>query len=116
MELRILVQLREKQPSWCLHELGNQAKDYVLEYLDANTQQSRAVPRRTQSHWSPPFEQNYKGNFAAAFFDDSSCAGIGVVFRDHMGQIIATPSQRIPLVQSMGLAEAMAARHALFCC
>ena len=50
------------------------------------------------------------------FFDDSSCAGIGVVFRDHMGQIIATPSQRIPLVQTMELAEAMAARHALFCC
>ena len=36
-----------------------------------------------------------------------------MVFRDHMGQVIATPSQRIPLVQSVELAEAMAARHAL---
>ncbi|KAL0016497.1 hypothetical protein SO802_003566 [Lithocarpus litseifolius] len=92
---------------------NNGHRDYVLEYLDPNAQQSQVVPRCTQTHWSLPFEQNYKGNFDVAFFDDSGCAVIGVVFRDHMGQIIATLSQRIPLVQSVELAEAMAARHAL---
>lgn len=48
-----------------------------------------------------------------AFFDASGCAGIGVVFCDHMGQIISALSQRIPLVHSMELAEAMAARRAI---
>ena len=80
-----------------------------MEYLDANVQQSRAIPRRTPACWSPPSKQNYKGNFDAAFFYASGCAGIGVVFCDHMGQIIAALSQRIPLVHSMELAEAMVA-------
>ena len=40
-------------------------------------------------------------------------ARIGVVFRDHVGQIISALSQRIPLIHSMELAEAMATRHAI---
>ena len=36
--------LRGKQPSWGLHKLGNREKDYVMEYLDANAQQSQVVP------------------------------------------------------------------------
>ena len=56
-------------------------------------------------------EQHYKGNFDAAFFDASGCAGIGVVFRDHTGQVIAALSQKIPLVQPVELAEALAARR-----
>ena len=99
--------LREKRPSCRLHELGNRAKDYVMEHLDANAQQSWVVPRRTPTRWSRPSEQNYKGNFDAGFFDALGYAGIGVVFcdhmgqiiagSDHMGQIIAALSQRIPL-------------------
>ena len=58
-------------------------------------------------------EQHYKGNFDAAFFDASGCAGIGVVFRDHMSQVIAALSQKIPLVQPVELAEALAARRAV---
>ena len=56
-------------------------------------------------------EQHYKGNFDAAFFDASGCAGIGVVFRDHTSQVIAALSQKIPLVQPVELAEALAARR-----
>jgi len=36
-----------------------------------------------------------------------------VVFRDHIGQIIAALSQKLPLVQSVELAEALAARRVL---
>ena len=64
-------------------------------------------------HWCPSPEQHYKGNFDATFFDASSCVGIGVVFRDHTGQVIATLSQKIPLVQTVELAEALAARRAV---
>lgn len=105
--------LREKQPSWSLHELGSQAKDYVMEYLNANHQSSPVASRCVQVQWSPPSELTYKGNFDAAFFDASRCAGIGVVFCDFQGQIIATLSQKIPLVQSVELAEAMAACRAM---
>ena len=58
-------------------------------------------------------EQHYKGNFDTAFFDASGCAGIGVVFRDHTSQVIAALSQKIPLVQPVELAEALAARRAV---
>ena len=105
--------IREKQPSWSLHKLGSRAKDYVMEFLNVNHQSSQVAARRVQVKWSPPSESVYKGNFDAAFFDASGSAGIGVVFRDFQGQIIAVLSRKIPLVQSVELAEAMAARRAL---
>ena len=105
--------LREKQPSWTLHELGSRAKAYVVDFLNANSQPSQGSSQRAQVSWSPPTESVYKGNFDAAFFDTSGCAGVGVVFRDSQGQVIAALSQKIPLVQSVELAEAMAARRAL---
>ena len=54
-----------------------------------------------------------QGQFWCNFFDVSGYAGIGVVFHDHMGQIISALSQRIPLIHSMELAKAMAARRAV---
>ena len=48
-----------------------------------------------------------------AFFDASGYAGIGVVFCDFQGQIITVLSHKIPLVQLMELAEAMAACRAM---
>ena len=63
--------------------------------------------------WSLSSESIHKGNFDAAFFDASGYAGIGVVFHDFHGQIIAALSHKIPLVQSIELVEAMAARYAM---
>ncbi|XP_030928675.1 uncharacterized protein LOC115954851 [Quercus lobata] len=105
--------LREKQPSWNLHELGSQAKAYVVDFLNANYQPSQVSSWRAQVSWSPPTESVYKGNFDAAFFDTSGCTGVGVVFHDFQGQVITALSQKIPLVQSVELVEAMAARRAL---
>ena len=90
--------LREKQPSWTLHELGSRAKAYVADFLNPNSQPSQGSSRRAQVSWSPPTESVYKGNFDAAFFDMSGCAGVGVVFRDFQGQVIVALSQKIPLV------------------
>ncbi|KAL0013909.1 hypothetical protein SO802_000978 [Lithocarpus litseifolius] len=104
---------KEKQPSWSLHELGSRAKAYVVEFLNANHQASQVSSRCAQVSWSPPTELVYKGNFDATFFDTSGCAGIGVVYRNFKGQVIAALSQKIPLVQLVELAKAMAARQAL---
>lgn len=59
---------------------------------------TRGVPRPAEVRWTPLTEQNYKGNFDAAFFYVSGCAGFGVVFRDHTRSIIFALSQKIPLV------------------
>ena len=84
--------MREKQPTWSLHELGGRAKELVLEFSDANKQPPRSAPRHDQVCWIPPSEQNYKGNFDAALYDDLSCIGVGVVFRDRRGQVITALS------------------------
>lgn len=68
--------LREKKPTWSLHKLGGRAKELVLEFLDANKKPPWSTPRHDQVRWIPPSEQNYKGNFDAALFDDSGCAGV----------------------------------------
>ncbi|KAK7836191.1 hypothetical protein CFP56_022865 [Quercus suber] len=52
-------------------------------------------------------------NFDAAFFEKSGSAGVGVVYRDHTGQIIGALRQNIGSVQSIKMAEALAARRAV---
>ena len=105
--------IREGQQTWSLSELERHAKELVLEFLEVVKQPARIAIPRAQVCWSLPSEPNYKGNFDAAFFNASGCASIGVVFRDHMGQIIAALSQKIPLVQFVELVKAMAARRAI---
>lgn len=55
----------------------------------------------------------YKANFDAAFFDGIGMAGLGVVVRDYMGNIIAALSQKIRGPHSVEMAEALACSHAL---
>jgi len=52
--------LREKQPSWTLHELGSRAKAYVVDFLNANTQPSQGSSWSALVSWSPPMESVYK--------------------------------------------------------
>ena len=68
---------------------------------------------RPRAHWCPPQLGCYKANVDAAMFVDLDCTGIGVVFRDHEGYVIAALSQRIPLSQSVEMAEALAVRRAV---
>lgn len=60
--------------------------------------------------WSLPLEHCYKANFDATFFENSVCAGIGVVYRDHIGSVIVALSLKIVMAQSVVLAEALAAK------
>ena len=69
--------------------------------------------RRPLVRWSPPPEHCYKASFNATLFENSDCAGIGVVYRDHAGNFIAALSQKIAMVQSVKLAEVFAARRAV---
>lgn len=84
--------VRERQPSWQLHEIGERAKELVLDYFEAHKQEQRGLVRRPHVHWSTPLDVSYKANIDAAIFEGSNCIGIGVVYRDHTGNVIAALS------------------------
>ncbi|XP_050290021.1 uncharacterized protein LOC126728200 [Quercus robur] len=85
----------------------------VREFWDANDQEQQQSVRRPLARWSPPLAGTYKANFDAALFEELHCAGLGVVYRDHLGQVIAALSQRISLPSTVEMAEALAARRAM---
>ena len=85
--------------------MGSRAKELVGEFFYANSQPSRHVSQPDGVRWCPLPEQHYKGNFDAAFFDDSGCARIKVVFRDHMDQVIVALSQKIPFGPDRGISK-----------
>ena len=103
--------LREKQPTWPLHEVCKRAKELVLEFFEVHEPQP--LPRCSNLvRWCPPQVGFFKANFDAAIFD-SSGSGIGVAIHDHSGQIITTLSQKIRMPHSMDLAEALACSCAI---
>ena len=87
--------VRERQPSWQLHELGEHAHRMVDEFWNVNSKEHGASIPRSVVRWSPPPEDRFKINFDAAYFKDSSLAGIGVVCRDHSGQAIVALCQNL---------------------
>ena len=76
-------------------------------------QDARSPIRLPLVRWSPPPVGCNKGNFDAAIFDGLDCAGVGVVFRDSFGNVIAALIQLIGHAPSVDLAEALAARRAV---
>ena len=67
--------------------------------------------RRPQARWSPPPAGTYKVNFDAAIFEELHCAGLGIVYQDHSGQVLAALSQRIGLPRMVEMAKALATRR-----
>lgn len=70
--------LRENQRTWPLHEVGDRAKAFVVEFLEANKHNSNPGLRLV-ARWSPPPENCYKVNFNTALFDHLGYTGIVVV-------------------------------------
>ena len=63
--------------------------------------------------WSPPPQDHYKVNFDVTFFAETRSASVGVVVRDCDGKIIGALRQNIGSVQSVEMAESLAARRAV---
>ena len=55
----------------------------------------------------------FKANFDGAMFNESDEAGVGVVIRDSMGQVIVAMAEKIQKPHSMECLEMVAARHAM---
>ena len=105
--------MRECQPSWQLHKLGDHAQRLVDEFWNVNSQEHGASIPRPVVRQSPLPNDRFKVNFDAAYFEELGLAGIGVVCRDHSGQDIAALCQNLGKVQSAEMAEALAARRAV---
>ena len=73
----------------------------------------KPVVNHSPVKWTPPLKTLYKVNFDVAVFEHLGLAGLGVVFRDYDGNIIAALSQKINLPQTIELAEALVARRAV---
>ena len=67
----------------------------------------------TAVNWSPPRSPFLKINYDGAVFRDSNSAGLGVVVRDSMGEVLASLAENIPLPQTVADVEAAAARRAI---
>lgn len=61
----------------------------------------------------PPNIHGSKTTFDEAIFQDSSEAGLGVVIRNHEGDVMVALLEKIPLPSSAVVLEMLAARHAV---
>ena len=83
----------------------------VLEFWDVHHRELQGLVCRTLVYWSLLPEASYKANFDVALFEGTNSVGIGVVFRDHSGNVIATLSQKVNSIHSVEMAEALTARR-----
>ena len=96
-------------------------------WAPSTTRESKKIsnnpPRKTPKQqtwakeikWKPPDLNGFKTNFDGAMFKDTGEAGLarlGVVIRNHEGEIIAALSERIPQPPSVNCLELLAARWA----
>ena len=71
--------------------------------------------RRTncRTRWQPPLADLMKINFDGAIFSSSNAAGIGVVIKNNLGQVIASCSEQLPQAFNSVDVEALAAAKAV---
>ena len=63
--------------------------------------------------WSPPEFGMYKANYDGAYFVEEEAAGIGVVVRNELGQVMASLAEKLIMPQTVEILEALAARRAM---
>ena len=61
--------MRVHQPSWQLHEIGDQANELVREFLNVHKRDLPMPSRRTRARWNPPPMGYYKANVDVALFE-----------------------------------------------
>ena len=64
----------------------------MLEFFDTNKPEARLRVNNPPTRWVSPEDGLYKVNYDAAIFDSLGYAGLGVVVKDCIGQIIAALS------------------------
>ncbi|KAK9988203.1 hypothetical protein SO802_028442 [Lithocarpus litseifolius] len=73
------------------------------------SEKSKPQPQR----WSPPERGTYKVNYDGAYFPEEEEAGIGIVVRNELGQVMASLAEKLVMPSTVEVLEAMAARRAM---
>ncbi|XP_065620941.1 uncharacterized protein LOC136063873 [Quercus suber] len=103
--------VRVNQPADALHQLAHLSKvwleDYCGRLFSPDTQVLQV--HRLENRWRPPPSEFYKINFDGAVFPREKKTGVGVVIRDHRGQVIASSSKLVHQQLCSNGIEALAA-------
>ena len=76
--------------------------------------ETRTVRLQPQpQHWSPLEPGIYKVNYDRAYFAEEEKAGISVVVRNELGQVMASLAKKFVMPPTVEILEAMAARRAM---
>ena len=99
-----------------INQLRMHAQQYLSEFLA--TQVSHSITTGQPASpikvvWQPPQPGRYKANFDGAFFEETHEAGVGVIIRNHKGEVMASLCQRIHFPHSVEAMEAYVARSAV---
>ena len=77
-----------------LGSIGEATKSWLLQFRSSREEHCCGkLPRRRK--WLPLEQGEFKANFDGAMFNKSDKAGVGVVIKDSMGQIIAAMVEKI---------------------
>jgi ribonuclease HI len=87
--------------------------DFILQHSFRLTVPNRRENQASIPKWSPPPAGSVMINLDAAIFPQSNRMGVGVVIRNHLGQVLAASRRFVDHVNNPELAEAIAMRHAL---
>ncbi|KAL4637806.1 hypothetical protein ACB092_03G102900 [Castanea dentata] len=93
--------------------LIQQARDFLAEYKDKQSQLATSVIMESVQQWRPPSGSAFKLNFDVVIFANSKSSGVGVIIRNNLGVVLAGLSARGPYVVNSEEAEVLACRKAL---
>ena len=95
-----------------LNRIVLEAKNFLSLHQQPGSKSPRQQARPKAVKWTPPDQHSFKTNFDGALFSNMGEAGLGVVIRDHAGEIIAALFEKIPQPPSVTCLELLAARRA----
>ena len=75
--------------------MAENAGNYLSDFKRFNGTPAKLAPLAKPA-WRPPTTGLVKANFDGAFFEDLGEAGIGVVIRNSLGEVMASLSEKIP--------------------
>ena len=104
--------LRLNEDAIPLNRIVLEAKRFLSLHQQLGSKSPRQQARPKAVKWTPPDQHSFKTNFDGALFSDTGEAGLGVVIRDHAGEIIAALSEKIPQPPLVTCLELLAARRA----
>ena len=96
-----------------LQKINSVAFDSLQEFQEASLSRCGPSLPPCSVNWSPPPVSWVKVNFDGALFKESDSAGLGVIIRNDLGQVMAASAQTIPLPTSVETVEVLAARNAI---